>query len=113
MFSRPFGLKKPAHTDVHVPAGKFVDFENGLGPYVPSWCMISQVRPPVGTSPKLLREGITRAFLTTKDEFILNDTAEGYLKLASDQRNNTSIRGLIDALQKFKRDPKNIELDRS
>ena len=49
MFSRPFGLKKPAHTDVHVPAGKFVDFENGLRAYVPSWCMRSQVRPPVGT----------------------------------------------------------------
>ena len=113
MFSRPFGLKKPAHSDVHVPAGKFVDFENGLRAYVPSWCTKNQVRQPVGTSPKLLREGITRALLARKDEFILNATAEGYLKLACDQRDNHSIRGLIDALQKFKHDPKAIKLDKN
>jgi len=111
MFSRPFGLKKPAHSDVLVPAGKFVDFENGLRAYVPSWCTKSQVPQPVGPSQKLLREGITRALLVKQGEFILNSDAEGYIKLACAQRDNQSIGSLIDALQKFRRDPKAIKLD--
>lgn len=112
MYSRPFGTKKPVHVDIHTPAGKFVDFENGLRAYIPSWSTKSQVPAPVGISQKLLREGLTRALIAQKDEFILSDAAEGHLKLASDQRADSSIGPLISALEKFKQNPKTIRLDR-
>ena len=67
----------------------------------------------MGTTKKLLREGLTRALIAKEDEFILNDAAEAYLNLASDQRADSSIGSLITALEKFQHDPKTIRLDRN
>ena len=115
MFSRPFGLKKAAATGTDEPAGKFVEFSDSLKAYIPSWCTKATVSEPTGPSPKLLTEGIARALVCSTDgDFQLSQTADELLQLASSQRlGNSSLGKLIEALEKFKRDPKSIKLDKN